>query len=150
VVFVRTTDPLLNGGVPGDYAFGSAISLGNTSDVLSLEFGATVFDTVAWDGGITFPNPTGASMALDRTSTDAVLNDDGTRWCEGTDPYGLGDLGTPGTLNRSCAVVGTDADGDGFDDTVDCDDGATTPSSPAPPRSWATASTRTATARTSW
>ena len=53
-----------NGGVTVDYQY-SGIFLANGADELVLiNTNDTVFDSVAYDGGTTFPDPTGSSMAL--------------------------------------------------------------------------------------
>ncbi len=119
-VFGTNADPTANGGVTVDYEYGGAISLGNGDDELVLDCGG-VIDAIEWDGGTTWPDPTGAAMNLDPSFFDAAGNDLGTHWCEASTPYGSGDLGTPGAANDAC-VLPTDADGDGFDETVDCDD----------------------------
>jgi len=59
---------------------------------------------VAWDDGVSFPDPEGASMALDPAHLDAGDNDDGSSWCEASSAYGEGDLGTPGAANDACAT----------------------------------------------
>ncbi len=110
-VFGRRGDPFANGGVSVDYSFGSAMSLGNGSDDLILSAGGVTFDQVAWDNGSTFPDPNGVSMSLDPDTGDASTNDDGASWCESTSSYGLGDLGTPGAANDSCAEEPAEEDG---------------------------------------
>jgi predicted extracellular nuclease len=96
-------DPLTNGGVVVDYVF-SGIFLGNSSDELVLLDGAlTEVDRVEWDDGATFPDPTGASMALIDPGLD---NNVGANWCEATTPFGDGDLGTPGAANDCASGAG--------------------------------------------
>jgi hypothetical protein len=93
-VFGRNADTALNGGVPVDYAWGSAISLGNADDLLRLEtpLGATL-SQVAWG-----QSSSGASLqvvngewpligSMDLAATSSAF------------PYGLGDFGTPGGAN---------------------------------------------------
>ncbi|NCG20512.1 MAG: tandem-95 repeat protein [Rhodobacterales bacterium] len=102
-VFAANADPLLNGGLPFvDYAFGSAMSLANGDDEVILSVGVLTIDEVLWDGGPLFPDPTGASMSLNASSTDATSNDNGLNWCEAATVYGSGDLGTPGAANPGC------------------------------------------------
>ena len=96
------SDPLLNGGVTVDYAFGSAMDLGNGDDELYLAYDGLVIDGLAWDGGSDWPDPSGASLTLDPALEDAASNDDGDHWCEATSPFGSGDLGTPGAPNDPC------------------------------------------------
>jgi hypothetical protein len=93
-------DPITNGGVPIDYAYGTALNLANGSDELILTAPDSVeVDRVAWDNGMTFPDPDGASMSLQLPAQD---NNDGANWCVAMTPYGDGDFGTPGGLN-DCA-----------------------------------------------
>jgi predicted extracellular nuclease len=61
-------------------------------------------DRVAYDGGPTFPDPTGAAMAL---ADPALDNNVGANWCTASTPYGDGDLGTPGTPNPACGCGDT-------------------------------------------
>lgn len=106
-----------NGGVTVDYVF-SGMSLGNSDDEIIIKSGATTVDSIAWDGGPNWPDPNGASMNLDPSAFDSVSNDDGANWCEGSAPYGAGDLGTPGAANDLC-FGGGDSDGDGIPDSTD-------------------------------
>jgi len=85
-----------NGGVNIDYQY-SEFSLGNGSDeVILLDPNGNVVDSVAYDNGVTFPDPNGASMALLDMSLDNSL---GSNWQISTTSYGGGDLGTPGLPN---------------------------------------------------
>jgi hypothetical protein len=123
VVFGRHDDPALNGGVAVDVVMAN-VSLANADDELVLSSGATVIDELAWDDGLTFPDPSGASMSLDPASATAAANDAGAAWCVATTPFGAGDDGTPGSANPSCgAPPPTDVDGDGYTAPTDCDDG---------------------------
>ncbi len=89
-----------NGGVAVDYDYGRSFFLSNASDELVLEETTGVeVDRVAWDDGATFPDPTGAAMALIDPAVDNSL---GANWCTASTPYGDGDLGTPGAAN-DCA-----------------------------------------------
>ncbi len=91
-------------GTPGftpSYVW-SSFSLSNSSDTITLDCGGVTVDTVTWDNGATFPDPTGASMTLSPTLLNATDNDVGANWCEATSDYD-GDLGTPGGANDSCA-----------------------------------------------
>lgn len=102
VVIGATTDTAANGGAPVDLAWGTGtLTLGNGTATLVLGYGTLVLDEIRWDNGVTFPDPQGASMALE-PGADAVANDAGSAWCEGATPYGDGDLGTPGAANLPC------------------------------------------------
>jgi len=124
VVLGNNADMATNGGVEVDFEYGGQMFLANGDDEIVIVDvdGVTVVDAVAYDGGPTFPDPTGASMSLDPASTDPVSNDDGANWCEAVSPYGDGDLGTPGSMNDACDVVvdcPEDFDGDGMVGTTD-------------------------------
>ncbi|KQC32622.1 hypothetical protein AAU57_04240 [Nonlabens sp. YIK11] len=101
IVIANSATP--NGGLTPDYTYGNDISLGNGTDGVIISCGATVIDQVIWDNGVTFPDPTGASMELMSNAFTAELNDDGTNWVTATTPYGDGDLGTPGAPNGATA-----------------------------------------------
>ncbi|HHC09480.1 MAG TPA: lamin tail domain-containing protein, partial [Actinobacteria bacterium] len=103
VVFAEVADPAANGGVDADYAYGDGMILSNGADELVLvDPRGRVVDRVAWDDGLTFPDPNGASMSL----TDPTLdNAAGGVWCVAATPYGDGDLGTPGAPTDCTEVV---------------------------------------------
>lgn len=84
-----------NGGVTLAYAYGTAITLANTSDWVALRDanGATV-DSVAWS---TAP-PAGASRGVKDAAADNTAMG-GTNWTTQTSVFGSGDKGTPGAAN---------------------------------------------------
>jgi hypothetical protein len=95
----------LNGGVSVDYIYSrSDMVLGAGSDSITLSYSTTTFDSVAWDNGATFPDPTGATISLDPASLDATDSDDGSNWCAASSTFGDGDYGTPGAENDACPV----------------------------------------------
>ncbi|MCB9674474.1 MAG: lamin tail domain-containing protein [Alphaproteobacteria bacterium] len=101
-VFAASDDPAENGGISGVVqAWGTAYSLRNSDDTVILRYGTRQFDSVVYDNGDTFPDPTGASMQL-VPGGDAATNDAGASWCVATTPYGSGDLGSPGLPNPGC------------------------------------------------
>src|SRR5690606_4368767 len=57
---------------------------------------STEIDRVEWDGGPAFPDPNGASMALQSPFVDNNL---AASWCTAVTPILGGDLGTPGAAN---------------------------------------------------
>ncbi len=121
MVLGSSANMALNGGLLVNMAW-SGFALGNSDDEIILTAAdGTLLDEVLYDGGATFPDPTGASMTLDLTAYDDLLNDDGMYWCEATSLYGLGDMGTPGMENDSCDLP-VDMDGDGSPAEDDCDD----------------------------
>jgi len=101
-VLGKNSNSSTNGGVTVDYQY-SGITLANGEDELVLiNTNGIVFDSVAYDGGTTFPDPTGASMALVHPDSN---NNVGTNWQESTTSYGDGDLGTPGLPNLSSDIT---------------------------------------------
>ncbi len=90
---------LRNGGVFVDYSYGSTsvFALANADDevILRASDGITI-DSIAYDDGVTWPDPIGASMAVNSLFAD---NNDGNNWCESSTVFGDGDYGTPGQTN---------------------------------------------------
>ena len=99
------SDFATNGGVTVDYEYGSAFALGNSDDEVILTCSGTIIDQVNYDGGATFPDPTGASMELANDKLNATDNDDGANWSTATVAYGDGDLGTPGAAAPSTPTL---------------------------------------------
>ncbi len=97
-VMVRDGDPLVNGGIQGDYVIRS-FSLGNSEDevILQSEEGILI-DQVVYGNG--WPLAAGVSMELAYNSADAALNDLPANWHKAVAPYGDGDLGTPGLFGN--------------------------------------------------
>ncbi|SVC12668.1 uncharacterized protein METZ01_LOCUS265522, partial [marine metagenome] len=100
LVFGNNSSSSTNGGVIVDYQY-LDINLANGDDELILvDPNGVVFDSVAYDGGPdaggTFPDPTGASMALQSPELD---NNVSSNWTESTLQFGDGDYGTPGMPN---------------------------------------------------
>jgi len=90
----------VNGGVTVDYVYPSNWYLSNGDDEVVLVYsdGVSEVDRVNYDGGSTFPDPTGKSMELNNPAND---NNVGSNWAESKLTYGDGDYGTPGSLNSS-------------------------------------------------
>ena len=120
-VLVRNADVGVNGGVAGDFEYGSW-PLANGSDEIELEHFGVILDTVVFSDP-TWPDDSGESMSLDPDEYDETANDSADNWCGGQDIFGQGDLGSPGDLNPDCCP---DLDGDGFANIdcggLDCDD----------------------------
>ncbi|HVV83194.1 MAG TPA: lamin tail domain-containing protein [Kofleriaceae bacterium] len=103
LVFARSTDMVMNGGLPrvdGTFNFslisGSVASPGD----VQLVMGATVLDSVTWTS-----SREGKSIQLDPQFSAPADNDDPANLCDATMTYGAGDLGTPGAANTSCGTV---------------------------------------------
>lgn len=113
-VIAREADPAINGGLPQvDATFG--FSLRNSDGALWVGQGETTLDLITWASV-----PAGASRSLDPSLADPASNDADQAWCPGIEPFGDGDLGTPGAANPTCGVtpVGTCNDGGSDRDVV--------------------------------
>jgi|GEM_PF-440610 len=94
VVLARNATKSKNGGVTAQYAYGTALTLANTSDWISLKdaTGATI-DSVAWTS-----TTAGTARGVKDPSADNLVVG-GTNWQAATTLYGSGDKGTPGARN---------------------------------------------------
>ena len=103
-LFARVGDPSLNGGLPaGAYDYPDALFLPNGSQSLSIaDSTGALLCLITYDNGSTYPDPSGASIALDPAAADLQGATDGSSWCEGSTAYGDGDLGSPGAPNPPC------------------------------------------------
>lgn len=97
VVFARSLDPLVNGGLPvADFAF--AFSLTQTNGGLAVGVADVHLDEVQWTS-----STAAASTSLDPSAQTPAGNDDPGYLCPATTPYGPGDNdGTPGAENPAC------------------------------------------------
>lgn len=105
VVFARSSDPGVNGGIPaasivGTFRFnlvgGSTTSPGD----VAITAGTTVVDAVTWTR-----SASGAALQLAPDRVDPSANDIESNFCDATAPYGMGDLGTPGADNTPCTAL---------------------------------------------
>lgn len=108
VVFARSADSTMNGGLPagsvlGTFKFtmvgGTAASPGD----VQIMYGTTVIDAVTWPR-----SSNGKALQLDPSLIDPVANDNPSNFCDATTPYGTGtppDLGTPGSANSACSLL---------------------------------------------
>lgn len=97
-------DTVVNGGVTMAYAYGSAMTLGNSStDVVTLLAGdgTTVIDAVSYGttAGSGWSIVPGRSKSLRPAILDAAMNDVSSAWCAGGPLFGRGDFGTPGAAS---------------------------------------------------
>ncbi|MEQ1566605.1 MAG: lamin tail domain-containing protein [Myxococcota bacterium] len=100
VVFAKNGNAALNGGFTGDYDYNDVFVLLG-SDQIRVEDGTGfIIDQVVYN--LTWPQPVGKSIELDRLTTDSVSNDTSANWCESIGTLTLGDRGSPGAQNRIC------------------------------------------------
>lgn len=110
-VLAKSDDPTVNGGIPSVLATFKG-SLTNSGGSIAISAGDTVLDQVSWSS-----SQKGTASQLDPSKTDADANDDPSNFCLATEPFGDGDLGTPGAANTACPVVapaGQCKDGDAY------------------------------------
>ncbi|MBX3155886.1 MAG: lamin tail domain-containing protein [Deltaproteobacteria bacterium] len=104
VVFARSSDPLMNGGLTTAGTFKFTLNPTTVTPDVRLLHGATIIDAVTWT-----TSTSGASLSLDPDFTEATANDDPANFCNGTAPYNMSgastDRGTPGAANPKCALV---------------------------------------------
>ncbi|MCC7534801.1 MAG: lamin tail domain-containing protein, partial [Deltaproteobacteria bacterium] len=104
VVLARSDTP----GFTPDYSYAGEFTLNNTGagDTVTLACGSagTLIDQVAYspDGG--WVDPVGASLSLDPSRLDHLMNDSPASWCAATTAFATGDLGTPGMPNPACTT----------------------------------------------
>lgn len=115
-----------NGGVFISYAYTGFLlddadgPDGSPADTLRLIYNNIVVDQVTYGKNLGFPVADGATLSLSEDARDPALNDLGSSWCLSYTEYGSGgDYGTPGSANSRCRA---DADGDGYNEVLDCDD----------------------------
>ena len=112
VVFARSVDAGINGGLPrvdGTFKFTLVSGSASAPGDLALRVGDTLIDAFAWTS-----SRSGKALQVDPDAANAVDNDDEASWCDATQSYGDGDLGTPGAPNAQCGAVappGTCLDG---------------------------------------
>ncbi len=94
-VLARDSSSATNGGFNADYQY-SSFTLSNGSDeVILLNSSGHTVDGLAYDTD-EFPDIAGSSMELRNPLFNNIF---GYNWYGAVTPYGLGDLGTPGTQN---------------------------------------------------
>lgn len=102
-VFAKSGDSVMNGGLPpiaGTFSFSMVAGSTTTPGDVQILDGTTVIDAVTWTS-----SASGKSKALDPDFATADANDMTQYWCDGSAPYGAGDLGTPGAVNAHCTIL---------------------------------------------
>ncbi|MCP4809968.1 MAG: hypothetical protein GY884_31925 [Proteobacteria bacterium] len=114
------SDTAQNGDVTVDYEYDrDDFAFNNSSDTIFLYLDGTWLNRAKVD--TTWVVPEGASLNLDADYHDSSYTNEFGYWCDSTDTFGDGDLGTPGDANIAC--TSNDYDGDGYSiDDGDCDD----------------------------
>ncbi|MEY3213895.1 MAG: hypothetical protein RIT28_4376 [Pseudomonadota bacterium] len=101
-LFLRNADSKKNGGLTGDYTYGSDITLDNTDDELFVEFDGLIIDELEYNSGRedwSNAMSQGFSMQLSANVYGALDNDDSLNWSKGTSNYEKDNKATPAALN---------------------------------------------------
>ncbi len=104
LVLGRNGQPGVNGGLSMAYVYSNLNFSNKDDEIMLLSADGQEIDRVAYDDGGSFPDTVGTSLSLDPLRFDVESNDMGPNWCDGADPYGLGDFGSPGMMNPACPV----------------------------------------------
>lgn len=99
-IFAKNADINQNGGVSVNYSMGGFTVNNSNSSIILTDSLFNVIDEISY----TSSTP-GKSTNLDPFYFDAVSNDNTANWCDAINTYGLGDFGTPGSVNPSCGTV---------------------------------------------
>ncbi|MFX0557711.1 lamin tail domain-containing protein [Maribacter sp. CXY002] len=102
LILGNNADTGTNGGVALDYQYTGLFLANGDDEIVLLDGSGKVIDHIEYDGGPNFPDPTGASMALKNPTND---NNVGSNWETSKNPFGSGDLGTPGLSNDTPADI---------------------------------------------
>ncbi|MGI5864310.1 MAG: lamin tail domain-containing protein [Myxococcales bacterium] len=105
ILFVRNTDPEVNGGIADAYGVLGLSLSNNKSRKIIVQRGEVPIDEVSYNG-----STEGKSTQLDIGKYDATLNDEASSFCLSTTQYGAShpvedkedDYGTPGLPNGAC------------------------------------------------
>jgi hypothetical protein len=110
VTFGNTTNTTINGGVPIDYAYGSAMSFANSLDALKIArvvgTDTLTIDRVSYSARDANDLPISAKNGISRELTNPALDNsdmDGSNWADAsvTAVYGPGGRGTPKAQNST-------------------------------------------------
>ncbi|HFE44705.1 MAG TPA: hypothetical protein ENJ18_04310 [Nannocystis exedens] len=97
IVFARELDSSQNGGIPTiDYPLDFSLNNSN-SGIFVADSAGELVDAITYQS-----TEDGAASSLDPAFATAAGNDDANAFCPAVDPYGEGDLGTPGGDNPAC------------------------------------------------
>lgn len=106
LILGRNANETTNGSVTVSYQY-SGVDLANGADEIVLIGidGVTEMDRVEYDGGTSWPDPTGASMVLTNTSYD---NSSAVNWAVSDLSWigGAGDFGSPGYSDIAAGISG--------------------------------------------
>ena len=100
LLFVRSGDSSLNGGLTADFGLNNKVGFWNTGpDNLRVAVNGTTIDEITW---LPADVEEGYSLALHPNNQNATDNDDLSYWCDGTFEFTSNNFGSPGTANELC------------------------------------------------
>ena len=108
-----------NGGITVVYEYSDFFLSNSWDEVIISHPSGIIIDQISYDNGISFPDESGMSMALNSPLNDNSL---GENWIISSNQLPSGDYGTPGAPNTtgSCSVAGNgDVNDDGILNILD-------------------------------
>ena len=119
IVLGINNDNSQNGGITVDYEYSNFFLSNNWDEVIISHPSGIIIDQISYDNGISFPDESGMSMALNSPINDNSL---GENWDVSTHQLSSGDYGTPGAPNvtEGCIAIGNgDVNTDGVLNVLD-------------------------------
>ncbi len=107
-VLGREGDPSLNGGYSPNYVYDNFTLSNGEDEIILVDPTGELVDSIAY-GGSGWPQGSGQSLEFIEGSPD---NSVGEAWALSTEPYGDGDMGTPGEENSVTSVGIGNGNGD--------------------------------------
>ena len=106
VTLGRNSDIESNGGVDIDIEYSDILfSMGIDHGVVALFDGETLIDSVPLNSFSFFYDwEEGTSIQLHQGVVDPQINDQEDMWCDSSQSWDGGDLGTPNQANRPCPI----------------------------------------------
>ena len=110
VLLAKTDDVTKNGGLPPPDWIGAKISLTNDNSTLVVGVDDLQTMTVSELDAVSWANTADGKsrqVAIELISEplDVAVNDAPEAWCDGSQPFGAGDLGTPKADNLGCGPI---------------------------------------------
>ncbi|MBU1220796.1 hypothetical protein KKF34_10105 [Myxococcota bacterium] len=104
VVFASNDNPLTNGGFTADGLIYGGFTLENSNaETISVKcYEILEMDSIDFAGAALPAGGDGISMQLGTEFYSNKQNDSSAAWCDSSQSYGDGDLGTPGAMNELC------------------------------------------------
>ncbi len=99
LILGRNNDNATNGGFTPDYTYSGFILANDTDEIILLDGSNNLVDEVQY-----IKASAGKSFSLDPAHFNSLDNDLKANWCYASTIYGMGDYGTPGSMNNTCSA----------------------------------------------